>query len=133
MWMQQAWNLLVRRIVLASDDLLVLVVPLDFLSLAVDLHDLHALVHHEGSIVILQAIIVISSLFFLARFISRTSSAQIKSNKDISPSMQVLAVKFLQVLLYGAAFFIGLRAVGVDLTGLAVLSGAIGVGLGQPP
>jgi small-conductance mechanosensitive channel len=44
--------------------------------------------------------------------------------------MQVLVVKILQILLYGAAFFIGLRSVGVDLTGLAVLSGAIGVGLG---
>ena len=44
--------------------------------------------------------------------------------------MRVLAVKFLQVALYGAAIVIGLRAVGVDLTGLAVLSGAIGVGLG---
>ena len=36
----------------------------------------------------------------------------------------------LQVLLYGAALFVGLNAVGVDLTGLAFLSGAIGVGLG---
>ena len=44
--------------------------------------------------------------------------------------MQVLVIKFLQVLLYGAAFFIGLKAVGFDLTGLAVLSGAIGIGLG---
>ena len=33
-------------------------------------------------------------------------------------------------MLYAAAFFIGLKAVGFDLTGLAVLSGAIGVGLG---
>jgi len=32
--------------------------------------------------------------------------------------------------MYAAAFFIGLKTVGVDLTGLAVLSGAIGVGLG---
>ena len=79
---------------------------------------------------ILQGIVIITSLFVLARFLSRTSTARIKSNQDISPSMQVLAVKFLQVLLYGAAFFIGLRAVGFDLTGLAVLSGAIGVGLG---
>lgn len=79
---------------------------------------------------ILQAVVVITALFILARFLSRTSTARIRSNPDISPSMQVLAVKFLQVLLYGAAFFIGLRAVGVDLTGLAVLSGAIGVGLG---
>ena len=80
--------------------------------------------------VILQAVTVIAVLMFGARFVSRTTAAQIRQNKEISPSMQVLAVKFLQVLLYGAAFFIGLRAVGVDLTGLAVLSGAIGVGLG---
>ena len=39
-------------------------------------------------------------------------------------------VKFLQVVLFGAAFFMALRSVGFDLTGLAVLSGAIGVGLG---
>ena len=44
--------------------------------------------------------------------------------------MRVLVVKAIQVLFYGAAFFIGLRAIGVDLTGLAFLSGAIGVGLG---
>ena len=44
--------------------------------------------------------------------------------------MQVLLVKVLQIALYGVAFFTGLKAVGVDLTGLAVLSGAIGVGLG---
>ncbi len=79
---------------------------------------------------ILQAVGLIAVLMFAARFVSRTTAAQIRQNKEISPSMQVLAVKFLQVILYGAAFFIGLRAVGVDLTGLAVLSGAIGVGLG---
>jgi len=79
---------------------------------------------------VLQAVGLIAVLMFAARFVSRTTAAQIRQNKEISPSMQVLAVKFLQVILYGAAFFIGLRAVGVDLTGLAVLSGAIGVGLG---
>ena len=79
---------------------------------------------------VLQAVVIIGALFFVARFVSRTTSARIARNDEISPSMQVLAVKFLQVLLYGAAFFIGLRTVGVDLTGLAVLSGAIGVGLG---
>ncbi|SEK68730.1 Mechanosensitive ion channel [Roseovarius nanhaiticus] len=79
---------------------------------------------------ILQAIVILGALFFVARLVSSTTSARIARNDEISPSMQVLAVKFLQVLLYGAAFFIGLRTVGVDLTGLAVLSGAIGVGLG---
>ncbi|MFY9239706.1 MAG: mechanosensitive ion channel domain-containing protein [Roseovarius sp.] len=79
---------------------------------------------------VVQAVFVLGTLFFLARIVSRTASGQIRQNEEISPSMQVLAVKFLQVLLYGAAFFIGLRAVGFDLTGLAFLSGAIGLGLG---
>lgn len=79
---------------------------------------------------VVQAAVMLGLTFAVARFLSGTSSASIKRNEDISPSMQVLMIKFLQVLLYGAAFFIGLRIVGVDLTGLAVLSGAIGVGLG---
>ncbi len=79
---------------------------------------------------IVQAVALLGLLFFFARFISKNSAARIKRNEDISPSMQVLVIKFLQLLLYGAAFFIGLQVVGLDLTGLAVLSGAIGVGLG---
>ena len=79
---------------------------------------------------ILQAVMILAVLFTLARFITQQSTQRISANEDISPSMQVLAVKTLQVGLYGAAFFIGLRTVGFDLTGLAVLSGAIGLGLG---
>ncbi|SDG79498.1 mechanosensitive ion channel family protein [Sulfitobacter delicatus] len=79
---------------------------------------------------ILTALVVIGALLTGARLISTTTAATIRKNEDISPSMQVLAVKGLQIVLYGAAFFIGVRAVGIDLTGLAVLSGAIGVGLG---
>ena len=79
---------------------------------------------------VLQAVVIVAALMFAARFVSKATASRIRSNDEISPSMQVLAVKFMQLLLYGAAFFIGLRAVGVDLTGLAVLSGAIGVGLG---
>lgn len=93
--------------------------------IAIDLGDLHISLW-----LILQAVFIIGVLFTLARFLSRTTSRRIAANTDLSPSMRVLTVKFLQMILYGAAFFIGLKAVGVDLTGLAVLSGAIGVGLG---
>ncbi|MBZ0122277.1 MAG: mechanosensitive ion channel, partial [Roseovarius sp.] len=85
---------------------------------------------HLSLWVILQAMAAIVALTIAARFVSMTTAARIRRNAEISPSMQVLAIKFLQVVLYGAAFFIGLKVVGVDLTGLAVLSGAIGVGLG---
>ena len=79
---------------------------------------------------LLQAAFVLGVFFFLARLVSQASSTQIERSKEISPSMKVLIVKVLQVALYGIAFVMGMRAVGVDLTGLAVLSGAIGVGLG---
>lgn len=79
---------------------------------------------------VLQALVLLGVLFAVARFLTTTTSAGLRRNSDISPSMQVLAIKVLQVVFYGAAFFLALRIVGVDLTGLAVLSGAIGVGLG---
>lgn len=94
-------------------------------SLALDIGDFHLSV-----LTILTALIVIGTLFAAARMLNGMVSRQIHTNKDISPSMKVLTRKFVQVLLFGAAFFIGLKVVGVDLTGLAVLSGAIGLGLG---
>ncbi len=81
-------------------------------------------------LLLVQAIALLGALVALARFVSRTTESRVRRSEDISPSMQVLIVKFVQIALYAAAFLIGIRAVGIDLTGLAVLSGAIGVGLG---
>jgi small-conductance mechanosensitive channel len=81
-------------------------------------------------LLLVQAVILVTALVMAARLVTRTTAARIEQNEDISPSMRVLIVKLMQAALYGAAIFIGLRATGIDLTGLAVLSGAIGVGLG---
>ena len=81
-------------------------------------------------LMIVQGIVVIGGLFAFARFMTTTTSSSIQRNEEISPSMRVLIIKFVQVVFYTMAFFIGVRAMGIDLTGLAVLSGAIGVGLG---
>jgi small-conductance mechanosensitive channel len=79
---------------------------------------------------VLKAIVITGLLITGARLVSQIAARRISANEDISPSMRVLTVKFLQIVLYSSAFFIGLKTVGFDLTGLAVLSGAIGVGLG---
>nr|WP_227258331.1 mechanosensitive ion channel domain-containing protein [Kangsaoukella pontilimi] len=94
-------------------------------SLAIEIGDFRLSV-----LTVITAAIVIGALVTGARLIQSTAASRIRANEDISPSMQVLAVKFLQIMLFGAAFFLGLKIVGVDLTGLAVLSGAIGIGLG---
>ncbi|MEM6759032.1 MAG: mechanosensitive ion channel domain-containing protein [Pseudomonadota bacterium] len=77
-----------------------------------------------------KAVIVTAVLFSAAGLVTRTAAGRLRRNPDISPSMQELTIKALQIVLFSAAFLIGLKAVGFDLTGLAVLSGAIGVGIG---
>ncbi|MFT6222600.1 MAG: small-conductance mechanosensitive channel [Paracoccaceae bacterium] len=79
---------------------------------------------------VLKAVVIIGLMVTLARLITTSTTVRIRRNPDISPSMQVLAVKLLQIVMYGTAFFIGMKMVGFDLTGLAFLSGAVGLGLG---
>ena len=79
---------------------------------------------------LLKAVVVTGLLFLSAKLALRILISRISRSEDISPSMRVLATKTLQVLFFGGAFVIGLRAIGFDLTGLALLSGAIGVGIG---
>lgn len=79
---------------------------------------------------LITALVVIGFLVMVARVASQATASTIRKNDDISPSMQVLAVKGIQLAMYGFAFYFGVKAIGIDLTGLAVLSGAIGVGLG---
>ena len=94
-------------------------------SLAIEVGDFRL-----SALTVISALVVMGVLFAGARLLNGAITKQIQGNDDISPSIKVLASKFTQVLFYGAAFFLGLKAVGFDLTGLAVLSGAIGLGLG---
>ncbi|WP_127116070.1 mechanosensitive ion channel family protein [Shimia sediminis] len=77
-----------------------------------------------------KAVLMLGLTIAVVRVLSRKTATTIQSNDSVSPTMQVLVVKTLQVILYGLAFIIGLRTLGFDLRGLAVLSGFIGVGLG---
>lgn len=77
-----------------------------------------------------KAVLMLGVTIAAVRFLSRKTASTIHNNESVSPTMQVLFVKMLQVLMYGLAFIIGLRTLGFDLGGLAVLSGFIGVGLG---
>lgn len=81
-------------------------------------------------LMVLQMVTTLVIFFLVAKFLARWLSARIAASEDLSPSMRVLSVKLLQTGLFILAFVIGLRAIGVDLTALAFLSGAIGLGIG---
>nr|WP_254429849.1 mechanosensitive ion channel domain-containing protein [Ruegeria atlantica] len=85
---------------------------------------------HLSFLGILKAVLLIGVLLTLARIGTGAAERGLKRNDDITPSMQVLLAKGIQVLLYGAVFMAAIRTLGFDLTGIALLSGAIGVGIG---
>ena len=79
---------------------------------------------------VILAVSLTGLLVFLAGFVSRLVGDRLRASDDLSPSMRELTIKLMQIVLFGAAIFVGVQAVGVDLTGLAFLSGAIGIGIG---
>lgn len=81
-------------------------------------------------LVVIKATLLIAAMLTGARLIVQTANTNLRRNEDISPSMQVLAVKAIQLVLYGFVVLFGVQALGFDLSGLAILSGAIGVGIG---
>lgn len=85
---------------------------------------------HLSLLIILKAALALGVMFTLATWANRFSKNRIANVKDLSPSMRVLAEKIIAIILFGAAFILGLKTIGFDLSSLAILSGAIGVGLG---
>ena len=79
---------------------------------------------------ILIAVVSLAVLFIVASFLSKAGSKRINDIEDMSPSIRVLMNKALQLGLYTIAFLLGLRMVGFDIGNLALLSGAIGLGIG---
>ncbi|WP_207101810.1 mechanosensitive ion channel family protein [Paracoccus shandongensis] len=98
----------------------------DFLdSIAITLGELRL-----SALTVLKALVVTGLMIGAARALSRLIGGRLARNEDISPTMRVLTTKLLQIMLFSLALIVGLKAAGFDLTGLAVFSGAVGVGLG---
>ena len=126
-------NRLLRRIASWGAWIWVTLFLLDLTAPAGDFLDSIAITFGElrlSALTVLKALVVLGLMIAGARVLSRLISGRLAKNQDISPTTRVLTAKLLQIVLFGLAIVIGLRAAGFDLTGLAVFSGAIGLGLG---
>ncbi len=79
---------------------------------------------------ILQALLSLAVLLWAALALSRALETRINRVPDLTPSVQVLLGKLIKITLLAFAVVIALNTVGIDLTALALFSGAIGVGIG---
>jgi potassium-dependent mechanosensitive channel len=69
-------------------------------------------------------------LFWLGAWSNRQSAGYIKAQPDLRPATRELAIKASEVAIFGAAFLLLMSIMGIDLTAVAVLGGALGVGIG---
>lgn len=69
-------------------------------------------------------------LFWLGRWSNDQSAAFIGKQADLRPAQRELATKAAEIAIFGIAFLLVMNIIGINLSTLAVLGGAIGVGLG---
>ena len=79
---------------------------------------------------IMQAVVTLSILLWISAIAGQITESKLKSSQNLSPSIQVLSIKFMRISLSAVAFVMALAIVGVDLTAFAVVGGAVGVGIG---
>ncbi len=79
---------------------------------------------------VMQIAVALLVLLAAMRLVSRLANQSIRRTKGLDPTQQLLAQKLVGVGLLVAAFFIGIDIVGIDLTALAVFSGAFGLAIG---
>ena len=78
----------------------------------------------------IKAVAVFGLLLWAAGFFSELLERLLGRSKTLTPSQKVLFHKLARFSLLALVIALGLSAVGIDLTALAVFSGALGIGIG---
>lgn len=85
---------------------------------------------HLSILSVLRAAFVLAVLLWLGNRFGAFLERRITRTQNLTPSLRALLVHLLRLLLPTLAVVAAVGAVGVDLTALAVFSGAIGIGIG---
>ena len=94
-------------------------------SLSMDLGELHV-----SALTIIKGMMALAVLLWLAQFASRKIEQRVSKLPNMTPSVQVLLIKLFKIFVITIAIVAAMNSVGINLTGLAVFSGAVGVGIG---
>ncbi len=78
----------------------------------------------------LQIAIALTALYAAVRFANRLVRQTVGRASGLDPTQRVLTQKLAAIAIIAVAFFIGIDLAGIDLTALAVFSGALGLAVG---
>lgn len=83
-----------------------------------------------SALALIRGVIAGGFLFWLGRWSNDQSSEFIRRQEEMRPATRELAAKAVEIAIFGVAFLLLMNVMGISLSALAVLGGAIGVGLG---
>ena len=81
-------------------------------------------------VLIVQAILTVAVFMFGANWLSKKLKTRVDELPKVEPSLRILMGNAVQIGLFFAAALLAMAGLQIPLSGLAVLGGAIGVGLG---
>src|SRR5215475_137472 len=81
-------------------------------------------------LLLVKAAATLALFLWLASTFARVLETRLKRLSELTPAMQVLTLKLVRFALITLAIVLALGSVGIDLTAIAVFSGAVGVGIG---
>jgi small-conductance mechanosensitive channel len=79
---------------------------------------------------VVKSTLALAVLLSIAIYLAGLLESRIRTSRALSPSVQVLFSKSLKTVLIIVAVLIAVQSVGIDLTALTVVGGAIGLGVG---
>lgn len=80
--------------------------------------------------IVAKAFVVLAFAFWFTSLVGKKSKRYIEKKSNIVPSTKTIIIKLIDITIYFLIFIITLKTFGVDLTALAVIGGAVGVGIG---
>jgi len=81
-------------------------------------------------LLLVKGAVTLALFLWLASTLARVLETRLNRLSELTPAMQVLTSKLARFALITLALVFALASVGIDLTALAVFSGAVGVGIG---
>ena len=79
---------------------------------------------------VVQLVLMVAVVYFVARFSRRILRRRILARTKLDAGLQYAIARIFGYIVLVLGFIIGLSTLGIDLTSLTVLAGALGVGIG---